>query len=461
MKKSIIYTILAIAIVAIAYFILQPASTNSSKGNLFADAKKSNFLVSISATGELKAKKSTIIRGPQGMRSAQIYNTTIKDIIPEGTLVKKGDYVASLDKSELATKIQNVQTEIEKENTKLEQIKIDTAIQMKGIRDDIANQEFNMAQEKLEIERNKYEPQMVIDQSKLKLENSLRSMAQLQNKAELMVIQSEAKVREIEATLKQQYAKLKQMTDLSKSFRILAPEDGMLIYQRSWNGKKGPGSQISGWDPTVAELPDLTKMTSVAYISEIDISKIKKGQKVSIKVDAFPEKEFDGQIISVANIGQELRGQEAKVFEIVIEINQTDDVLRPAMTTTNDIHIYEYTDVVNIPLEAFYSDSIDYAIVKKSGGLVRQQIVSGATNENEIIVVEGLKVNDKILLTPPDNLDKIPFKFLEPGIAEAASKMLDEWQKEKEEYDKTNADAVKDVQDQNKDFGGGNTVIFF
>jgi len=460
MKKSILYGISIIAIAAIAYFLLKPDAV-SSKSNLFATAKKSDFLVSVSATGELKAKKSTKIQGPQGMRSAQIYNTTIKDIIPEGTLVKKGDFVATLDKSELATKIQNVQTEIEKENTKLEQIKIDTAIQMKGIRDQIADQEFNMAQEKLEIERNKYEPQMVIDQSKLKLQNSMRSMDQLKNKAELMLIQSEAKVREIEATIKQQTAKLNQMLELSKAFTIKAPEDGMLIYQRTWNGKKGPGSQISGWDPTVAELPDLTKMTSVAYISEVDISKIKKGQRVKIKVDAFPEKQFDGQIITVANIGQELRGQEAKVFEIIISIDQTDDVLRPAMTTTNEIQIYEYADVINVPLEAFYSDSIDYVIVKKPGGLVKKQIISGATNENNIIVVEGIAVNEKVLLTPPDDLDDLPFEYLESGIAEAATQVLDNWKKEKEAYDKQNAENIKGDEDQNKDFGGGNTVFFF
>jgi len=460
MKKSIVYGISIIAIAALAYFFLKPGTTASSS-NLYATAKQSNFLVSVSATGELKAKKSTQIRGPQGMRSAQIYNTTIKDIIPEGTLVKKGDYVASLDKSELATKIQNVQTEIEKENTKLEQIKIDTAIQMKGIRDQIADQEFNMAQERLEIERNKYEPQMVIDQSKLKLKNSERSMDQLRNKADLMVIQSEAKVREIEATIKQQAAKLKQMMDLSVAFNIKAPEDGMLIYQRTWNGKKGPGSQISGWDPTVAELPDLTKMTSVAYISEIDISKVKKGQKVNIKVDAFPDKVFDGQIITVANIGQELRGQEAKVFEIVVAINQVDEVLRPSMTTTNDILIYEYQDVVNIPLEAFYSDSIDYVIVKKPGGMVRKQIISGATNENNIIVVEGISANEKVLLTPPDNLDKIPFEYLEPSIAEAATDILNDWKKAKEEFDQQNEMAIKGDEDQNKNFGDGFGDIVF
>lgn len=460
MKKSIVYIISGIAVAAIAYFLLKPNAT-STNTNLFASVQKSNFLVSVSATGELKAKKSTKIRGPQGMRAAQIYNTTIKDIIPEGTLVKKGDYVASLDKSELATKIQNVQTEIEKENTKLEQIKIDTAIQMKGIRDQIADQEFNMAQEKLEIERNKYEPQMVIDQSKLKLQNSIRAMDQLKNKADLMVIQSEAKVREIEATIKQQAAKLNQMVELNQAFNIKAPEDGMLIYQRTWNGKKGPGSQISGWDPTVAELPDLTKMTSVAYISEIDISKIKKGQKVNIKVDAFPEKEFDGRIITVANIGQELRGQEAKVFEIVIAIDQTDDILRPSMTTTNDILIYEYEDVIHIPLEGFYSDSIDYVIAKKPGGLVRKQIISGATNENSIIVVEGISESDKILLTPPDNLDKIPFEFLDKSISEAATSTLNNWKKAKEEFDKVNEDLIKGEEDQNKETDDSPSFIMF
>jgi len=282
MKKSTIYVLIGVAVFALLYFFLKP-DESASASEIYASAKQSNFVVSV-----------------------------------------------------------GVQTDIEKELTKLEQIKIDTAIQMKGVRDDIANMQFSMAQERLEIERNKYEPQMVIDQSKLKLQNSERSMDQLKGKTELMVIQSDAKVREIQANLKQLDAKLKQMTDLASSFTITAPEDGMLIYERSWNGKKGPGSQISAWDPTVAELPDLTKMTSVAYINEIDISKIKKGQIVKIKVDAFPEKDFDGQIISVANIGQELKGQEAKVFEIVIAVNQIDDILRPAMTTTNEIKIYEY-----------------------------------------------------------------------------------------------------------------------
>jgi len=251
------------------------------------------------------------------------------------------------------------------------------------------------------------------------------------------------------------------MTDVAASFMIKAPEDGMLIYERSWNGKKGPGSQISAWDPTVAELPDLTKMTSVAYINEIDISKIKKGQKVNVKVDAFPDINFDGQIISVANIGQELRGQEAKVFEIVISINQVDDVLRPSMTTTNEISIYEYEDVVNIPLEAFYSDSIDYVFVKGAKGIVRQQIISGASNENDIIIVEGLNVDDKVLLTPPDIIEKVPYNFLTEEIVKEGTDKLNGWKEAKASFDESNENLVKGEEDQNKNMGGGDMIIMF
>lgn len=50
----------------------------------------------------------------------------------------------------------------------------------------------------------------------------------------------------------------------------------MVIYARSWSGKKEPGSRVTAWDPVVAELPDLTDMTSQAYVNEVDTSKVQQ-----------------------------------------------------------------------------------------------------------------------------------------------------------------------------------------
>ncbi|MCK7532908.1 MAG: HlyD family efflux transporter periplasmic adaptor subunit [Marinilabiliales bacterium] len=81
----------------------------------------------------------------------------------------------------------------------------------------------------------------------------------------------------------------------------------MVIYKREWNGaKRKVGSEISPWDPVVATLPDLSSMISKTYVNEIDVSKVKAGQRVRLTVDAFPEKSYTGAVISVANIGEQL-----------------------------------------------------------------------------------------------------------------------------------------------------------
>ena len=64
---------------------------------------------------------------------------------------------------------------------------------------------------------------------------------------------------------------------VQSEFKILAPSDGMVIYEREWSGeKKTVGSVVRSWDPVVAKLPDLSVMESGVYINEVDIQKIKK-----------------------------------------------------------------------------------------------------------------------------------------------------------------------------------------
>ena len=310
------------------------------------------FDIYVNATGELKAKNSVKITGPQGMRTAGIYQTNITDLIPEGTQVKAGDYVASLDKTEIATKLSDLQNEVEKVTTQLEQAKIDTAIEMRSLRDQIINLNYVRKEKELVVEQSQYEPQMIIRQAEIDLERNERELAQTKENFRLKRIQAKAKIGEILTTLKQAQNKYQRLSELSREFTIKAPQDGMLIYQRSWRGVVGVGSQVSSWDPVVAELPDLNDMISISYVNEVDISKVKKGQEVIVRVDAFPDREFSGKIIAVANVGQQLRNQSAKVFEVTIQVNEVDSTLRPAMTTSNTIQTYRFENVVSVPLES-------------------------------------------------------------------------------------------------------------
>jgi multidrug efflux pump subunit AcrA (membrane-fusion protein) len=191
-------------------------------------------------------------------------------------------------------------------------------------------------------------------------------------------------------------------------FTVNAPKGGMVIYRRNWDGaKQGVGSTLSAWDNTVATLPDLSEMISKTYVNEIDISKIKTGQLVEVGIDAFPEKKFTGKVIEVANIGEQMRSSNAKVFEVKIKVNEFDSILRPAMTTKNAIITGTVKNVLSIPIEALHSeDSLNIVYTKSGSKITRKEVETGQSNENEIIIKRGLEKEEEVLLTIPEKPEK-------------------------------------------------------
>ncbi len=456
---KVILPIILILLAGGGYLYVSQNEENPQQQNLLTTVKKSVFLVHVTATGELKAKRSQEIKGPQGMRAAQIYQTNITDLIPEGTLVSEGDYVASLDKTELEQKMKDALTEVEKTETQLTQAKIDTTIEMRGIRDQLINLKFAKQEKLLQVEQSKYEAKSVIEQAEIDLKRTERDYNQLLAKMELTKEKAEAQISEIDASLRQTQLKLDRLKKLAGEFTIKAPKDGMLIYARSWNGKVGPGSQISSWNPIVAELPDLTDMISKSYVNEVDVSKVKKGQEVKIKVDAFPDKEYTGQVIKIANIGEQLRNYDSKVFEVVVQVNEMDSILRPAMTTGNEILVNTYEEVLSIPMEGLYSDSLSYVYYNNNGETVKKEVVTGVTNNDEVIIAHGLEEGAEILLIEPENPEELSFIPLDSKIKKEIEDQLEEDRKARQAAMEERKKNVKDEEISGESAGGGNFII--
>ena len=174
-------------------------------------------------------------------------------------------------------------------------------------------------------------------------------------------------MRTIKYNLSEQRQKVSDLQTVLSKFIIYAPSDGMIIYKRDRMGaKRKVGSSINPWDNVVATLPDMSSMISKTYVNEIDVSKVKSGQKVEIMVDAFPEKSYTGIVTTVANIGEQLPNADAKVFEVQINVDGSDPILRPSMTTGNKIITKTIDDVTYIPLESVQAgtDSIPFVYLK-------------------------------------------------------------------------------------------------
>ena len=135
----------------------------------------------------------------------------------------------------------------------------------------------------------------------------------------------------------------------------------MVIYKKGRDGSKITiGSSISPFENVVATLPDMSRMQSKTYVNEVDISKVKVGQKVEVGIDAFPENRYSGVVKSVANIGEQLPNADAKVFEVIITLNESDPILKPAMTTSNMIVTNSISDVMFVPWKLFRPERTAY-----------------------------------------------------------------------------------------------------
>ncbi|NOY35960.1 MAG: HlyD family efflux transporter periplasmic adaptor subunit [Chlorobi bacterium] len=424
-RKTLIITGVIIVLVSLALWVYSRSTGKNEKVELFTEVRQGQFEVLVNVTGELQAESSVQIMAPPELRSRNLRFGQIKiqDLIPEGTVVDSGDYVALLDRSEADNSLKDVMDALEKDQSAYEKTKLDTTMELRNLRDELINLRYNMEESKITLEQSVYEPPATIRQAQINLDKAQRAFAQAKKNYVLKVRQAEADMREAEINLAKQQRKHDEMLNVISKFEIHAPASGMVIYYKEWGGQKRKvGSMISPWDLTVATLPDLSSMISKTYVNEIDISKVKPGQKVRIGVDAFPDKKYTGLVTEVANIGEQLPNTDAKVFEVTIKIDGTDPILRPAMTTSNQIITDTYDSVMFIPLEAVQvQDSITY-VYKKNG--VKQVVVLGTENENEIIVEKGLKEGEKIYLNLPENAEKFKLegKELIPVIKEKERK---------------------------------------
>lgn len=413
-KKNIIIAAGILAVLLIGFFIVR-GNRQGSESDIFASVKQGKFKVEIETTGELEAKNSVNIMGPSALRDFRIYELTIQSIVDEGIVVKKGDWIANLDRSDFQGKLGDKQIELEKANSKFTQTQLDTTLIMRQSRDELINLKYAVEESQIVLQQSKFEPPATIKQNEINYQKAVRAYEQALENYKIKKNQNIEKMREVAAELRKVKSETDNMAKMGESFTVLAPEDGMVIYTKDWDGKpiKG-GSRIGVWDPVVAKLPDLTLMISKTYVNEVDVRKIKTGQLVDVGLDAYPDKKLKGKVVRVANVGEQRPNSDAKVFEVTVEIMGTDPALRPAMTTSNKIIASQIDSALYIPLECLHSQNDTITYVYKSEGLniVKQEVIVDVANANDAVIKGGLKAGDKLYLSNPAGQEDKEVKLL-------------------------------------------------
>jgi HlyD family secretion protein len=415
-------------VLAIAALIVFNRMTSKSKVfNAFTEVKKGLFEITVSNSGELIAEKSIDIKGPEigqtdnhgqgggggggnqgrggGGGDMHAMELKIQDIVPEGTIVKEGDFIAQLDRTSYANTLKDELDNLKTLETNVEMKILDTAVVLTNLRDDIKNQRYVVEEANITLAQSKYEPPATIRQAEIALDKAQRSLEQKKKGYALKISQTLAEISHEKMHLARGARLVTDLQEFLAKFTITAPSSGMVIYKKERNGaKRKAGSSVNPFDRVIATLPDLSSMMSKVYVNEIEVSKVKPGLKVNINVDAFPEKSYTGTVMTIANIGEQLPNSDAKMFEVQVKVDGSDPSLRPSMTTANKIIIKTFSDAVFVPTECVQAgaDSIPFVYEKNK---TKQIVILGESNEKNVIIEKGLEPGTTVYLVPPENTE--------------------------------------------------------
>ncbi len=198
--------------------------------------------------------------------------------------------------------------------------------------------------------------------------------------------------------------KLKQQLDRCE---VTAPEDGILVYDRSrpWDtsSRIQPGGIVHS-QRTLFSLPDLTQMQAKVKIHESSVKKVKIGQETEIRVDAYPDAVLHGTVESVATLAEnrgywDQRG--VKEYESIVKIRDIPDAagLRPGMTAEIKILVNHLSDVLLVPMQAVAEkDGEHICFVVQGKSTERRRVSVGENNEKFVEIRGGLDEGEHVAL---------------------------------------------------------------
>jgi HlyD family secretion protein len=273
-----------------------------------ARVTRGDLAETVGATGQLQAVTTVQV-------GTQVSGTIAELNADFNSLVRKGQVLARLEPSLFQTQIEQASANLIRAEADLERLRVAT--------DD--------ARTKLSRARELWDKKLI---ARTELEA-----------ADVAVRSAEAQLRSQQAAVTQSQASLKQNQVNLQHTVITSPIDGLVI---SRNVDVGQTVAASMSAPTLFVLAaDLTKMQVIASLDESDVGRIRPGQIVRFRVDAFATDEFVGSVTQVRL--QPTTVQNVVTYQTVIDVPNPDLKLKPGMTANVNIEIARRNDVTRVP----------------------------------------------------------------------------------------------------------------
>lgn len=326
---------------------------------------------------------------------------------PEGEKVEVGNLILQFDKSEFEKNLRDAEGELEKVQADLSSGQASQEQRLEDLKTNIAQQDAGLELARLKLKQAEYGTPVEKEQAQIGLEQTQRAVEQAHKDFEVRKLVNQVEMAKIQVRISQaqkNYDRAKRDYD---RLNVYATRPGIVVYEKIEKSggrveKVKVGDQVWGGQPLLI-LPDLTAMQVVSQVGEMDIQQVKQGQQVLVRLDAFPGPVFHGQVSKIAPMANpQLDAPNVQVFEMVADIEEQDERLKPGMSASVEIVVETIEGALSVPLETVRELDGHTLVYRLRGKNLEPVAVRlGQRNAVAAVVDSGLEEGVILALKPP------------------------------------------------------------
>jgi HlyD family secretion protein len=412
MSKKLVIRAGVVLVLVVAGVILVKAFFFSYTNVPTIQVQKGNFIIKLTESGKIEARKSQKVIAPRASRRLLI--TWMAD---EGSMVNQGDPLIIFDQTEQKDWVSKAELALEEANANYLKAEGSYDLDLKDLELQADKAERNSKEKQYESEAVRKEALQELELAKLKLTSRKKEV--------------EADLRTLKLKLESARRDKESAEKELASTIVRAENPGLLVYLDIWKGGGSMGKPQVGDTPwpgqDLMELPDLSTMLLKTQVSEVDGDKVKNEQVTYVTLDAFPDTVFRGKVTRVGTIAKKKDYQsDINVFEVEVTLDGADPRLKPGMSAKGEIIAEEIPNSIWLPIESvFEKDGKTVVYVTGGGRPQKKEVRVGKRNDTSIIIKEGLKGDELVCLQDPTQKtegEKVKIKEIkvEKGISSGA-----------------------------------------
>lgn len=378
---------------------VQLLSCSSKDKHKECSVQQGAFLSTQTESGNLHAVNSIAITMPFiGWQYGWQYK--IVELVNHGDIIEKGDTVALIDASPVIRVLQEEQNKLEIEMANYEKLQASHRSLISQLKSELATEKANSSLISLQVDKYKFEPAPKQKIKALELEIAQIKEHKIERKVQLqqIIIKSENNIQQ--TRIEQIKSKISAAEKAYDKLSLTSPINGIAQLETNWRTGKMVqlGDQTrQGW--TLVKVPDMRAMKVTGVINEADIYKLRLGQEVRVRLDAYPAREFAGEIVYIGKLSREKEeGSDLKVFDFEVLMKDSDPALKPGMTVSCQLILAELNDALYVPNECIFSKASENFVLLDKGGEALQVAVQILGRNSEYTAIKAaLKKGDHLL----------------------------------------------------------------